>query len=328
MLMTAEPHQDSHLSDKLGTRSSFDLYAEVTRKITDMLDAGVVPWRSPILGRGGLKHPRNMNSGRKYRGINTFLLAFTAYAKGYDSAYWLTFKQASERGGKVKKGEKSSMVVFWKQYEVTDPQTQQPKKVFVLRYYNVFNVLQCQDIPQPDPPNFQPVAFNPIEQAEKIVKAYDDPPVLEHHGSQAFYRPTDDTIRMPDPTRFATNEEYYSTLFHEMSHSTGHSKRLDRKLDTDMKPFGTPDYGKEELIAEMSAAFLCAHAGIQPAVIQNQAAYISGWLGQLKQDKRLIIFAAGQGQRAADWILGTRHEDVEAPHTESVAAPDPGITPG
>jgi antirestriction protein ArdC len=115
-----------------------------------------------------------------------------------------------------------------------------------------------------------------------------------------------DWLHMPEKTRFASVEEYYSTLFHELSHSTGHSSRLDRKLDTDPKPFGSPDYGKEELVAEMSAAFLCSHAGIQPAVIGNQAAYLAGWLKQIKSDKKLVISAAGQAQRAADWIRGER----------------------
>ena len=111
---------------------------------------------------------------------------------------------------------------------------------------------------------------------------------------------------MPEPTRFRSAEEYYSTLFHEYAHSTGHSKRLDRKLDSDPKPFGSPDYGKEELVAEMAAAFLCGHAGITPTVIENQAAYVQGWLKTIKADKKLVIGAAGQAQRAADWIRNER----------------------
>ena len=118
---------------------SFDLYAVITKQVTDMLDQGVVPWRSPILGRGTAGHPKNLESGKPYRGVNVFLLAFTAYAKGYESSYWITFNQAKERGGSVKKGEKSSMVVFWKQYETEDRQTHEPTKVPVLRYYNLFN---------------------------------------------------------------------------------------------------------------------------------------------------------------------------------------------
>jgi antirestriction protein ArdC len=289
---------------------SLDLYAEVTNQIVAMLEKGVVPWRSPILGRQSAGHPKNLESGKHYRGINVFMLAFTAWAQGYESAYWMTFNQARQRGGIVKKGEKASMVVFWKEYEVADKQTGEAKKVPILRYYNVFNATQCEGVEIPDAVSFTPLDFKPIEAAEAMVKAYADAPAIEHGGQQACYRPTTDTVRMPEPSRFASAEEYYSTLFHEIGHSTGHSKRLDRKLDTDPKPFGSPDYGREELIAEMSAAFLCGHVGIQPVVIENQVAYLQGWLKQLKDDKRLVIAAAGAAQKAADWIRGIHNVPV------------------
>ena len=289
--------------------SSFDLYQTVTDQIVTMLESGVIPWRSPILGRSKAGHPKNLNTGRQYRGVNVFLLAFTAFAKGYGSSYWLTFNQAKERGGNVRKGEKSSMVVFWKQYETTDKETGQPTKVPVMRYYNVFNAEQLEGIEIPDAVKYEPINFVQIDEAEKIAAGYQGGPSVAHDGGQqAFYLPTADAVHMPEKTRFASVEEYYSTLFHELSHSTGHSNRLDRKLDTDPKPFGSADYGKEELVAEMSAAFLCSQAGIQPAVIGNQAAYLSGWLKQLKSDKKLVISAASQAQRAADWIRGERGE--------------------
>jgi antirestriction protein ArdC len=289
--------------------SSFDLYQTVTDQIVSMLEAGVVPWRSPILGRSKAGHPKNLNSGKQYRGVNVFLLAFTAFAKGYSSSYWLTFNQAKERGGNVRKGEKSSMVVFWKQYETTDKQTGQPVKVPVLRYYNVFNAEQMDGIEVPDAVKYEPIDFHPVEEAEKIALGFSGGPGVTHDGGQqAYYRPFTDSVHLPEKSRFATVEEYYSTLFHELSHSTGHSTRLDRKIDTDPKPFGSTDYGKEELVAEMSAAFLCSYAGIQPTVIENQAAYLSGWLKQLKADKKLVIAAAGQAQKAADWIRGERGE--------------------
>lgn len=285
--------------------SNLDLYQTVTDHILAMLDTGVVPWRSPILGRQSAGHPKNLESKKQYRGVNVFLLAFTAYVKGYGSSYWLTFNQAKQRGGSVKKGERSSLVVFWKQYETTDKQTGEPARIPVLRYYNVFNAEQMDGIAIPDAVKFEPLEFNPIEAAEAIASGYADGPVVSHDGGQqAFYRPCSDSVHMPDRTRFTSSEEYYSTLFHELSHSTGHSLRLDRKIDTAPKPFGCADYGKEELIAEMSAAFLSSHAGIQPTVIENQTAYLAGWCKQLKEDKKLVISAAGQAQRAADWILG------------------------
>jgi len=287
---------------------SFDLYSEITKQIVAMLEKGVVPWRSPILGRSTAGHPKNLNTGKPYRGVNVFLLAFTAYMKGYESAFWLTYDQARGRGGVVRKGEKSSMVIFWKPLEVTDEKTKEKKTTFVLRYYNVFNVDQCDQIDKPDAPKFTPSEVKPIETAERIIKGYADGPVIEHGGSQAYYRPIEDKIRIPAPERFQNTELYFATLLHETSHSTGHSKRLDRKLDKELRPFGSPDYGKEELIAEMSAAFLCGEAGIVPAVVENQAAYISGWLGQLKSDKKLVIQAAGAAARSADWILGRRNQ--------------------
>src|SRR6202453_4635920 len=287
--------------------SSFDLYQTVTDQIIAMLEAGVVPWRSPILGRSKAGHPKNLNTGKQYRGVNVFLLAFTAFAKGYGSAYLLTFNPAKERGGNVRKGEKSSMIVFWNQYETMDKETGQPTTVPVMRYYNVFNAEQVDGIDIPDAVKFEPIDFKPIVAAEQIASGYAGGPGVEHDGGQqAFYRPISDTVHLPERTRFASVEEYYSTLFHELSHSTGHSSRLDRKIDTNPKPFGSPDYGKEELVAEMSAAFLCSYAGIQPTVIANQAAYLSGWLKQLKSDKKLVISAAGQAQKAADWIRGER----------------------
>ena len=287
---------------------SFDLYQTVTDQIITMLDTGVVPWRSPILGRTSAGHPKNLESRKKYRGVNVFLLAFTAYAHGYESSYWLTYNQAKQQGGNVRKGEKSSMVVFWKQFETKDRETGEDKKIPVLRYYNVFNLAQIEGITAPDAVPFTPIDFHPIDAAEGIVKSYTDSPTLEHGGSQAFYRPTSDTVKMPEATRFASSEEYYSTLFHELAHSTGHSKRIDRGLDSDPKPFGSADYGREELVAEMAAAFLCGESGIKPTVIDNQAAYIGGWLKQIKQDKKLVISAAGAAQRAADWIRGERGE--------------------
>jgi antirestriction protein ArdC len=194
--------------------SSFDLYQTVTDQIVAMLETGVVPWRSPILGRSKAGHPKNMNTGKQYRGVNVFLLAFTAFAKGYGSSYWLTFNQAKERGGNVRKGEKSSMVVFWKQYETTDKETGQPTKIPVLRYYNVFNAEQLEGVEIPDAVKFEPLDFKPIESAEQIVVGYLGGPSVSHDGGQqAFYRPISDTVHMPERTRFASVEEYYSRLF-------------------------------------------------------------------------------------------------------------------
>lgn len=313
--MSAEnthPRAAGQTSSRLGTekRSRTDLYAEITNKVVAMLEAGVVPWRSPILGQSAIGSPRNLLSGKPYRGINVFLLAYTAFAKGYESSYWVTYQQANDSGGKVKRGERSAMVIFWKPIEVVDRQTGEVKEKFVLRYYNVFNVSQCEGLPVPDAPQFTPTEFNPIDAAEAIIQGYRDGPEFKLGGTRAFYTTSTDTVTLPKPERFSTAAECYSTTFHELAHSTGHEKRLNRQLGKRTNVFGSPDYSREELVAEMGAAFLCGHARIEPAVIQNQAAYISGWLGTLKGDSRLIISAGGAAQRAAEWILGIRNEDL------------------
>ncbi|MBL8879300.1 MAG: DUF1738 domain-containing protein [Phycisphaerales bacterium] len=284
----------------------FDLYQTVTDRIVAMLEQGVAPWRSPILGRTSAGHPYNLASGKPYRGVNVFLLAFTAWAKGYPSPHWLTFNQARQKGGVVKKGEQASMVVFWKKHEIEDKETGEAKTVPVLRYYSVFNTEQCDGVPAPGVPPFTPLDFRPIEAAAAIVSGYSDAPAVTHVGSRAEYLPLSDAVRLPDPTRFVSAEEYYGTLFHEFAHSTGHSRRLNRGIDTKLAPFGSPDYSREELVAEMAAAFLCGQAGIEPVTLENQAAYLQGWIRVLKGDKRLVITAAGAAQKAADWIRGER----------------------
>ena len=292
--------------------AKIDIYQAVTDRILETLDKGTVPWRHPIKRSGdndGL--PRSMSSKKPYRGVNIFLLAMTAWAKGYESAYWLTYRQAKAQGGQVRKGEKASLVVFWKRYATKDKATGEEKVVPVIRHYNVFNAEQCEGIEAPDAVRPDPDAepFEPIAQAEKIVAGYTGGPVIEHGGGQAFYRPLEDKVRIATPDRFESSGSYYATLFHELAHSTGHSSRLDRGLDQKLAPFGSTDYSKEELVAEMGAAFLAATAGISPPTIDQSAAYIEGWRKKLKGDKKLIVQAAGAGQRAADHILGVSWDD-------------------
>lgn len=287
---------------------SIDLYAVITDRIVAMLERGVAPWRSPILAQAASGWPRNLERDQPYRGVNVFLLAFTAWERGYGSSYWLTFNQAKARGGSVKKGEKASMVVFWKPYETTDKTTGETITVPVLRFYNVFNLDQCDGIAVPDATSVTAERpHTPQEAAESIVKGYANGPTLSHVGTKAYYLPARDEVHIPEPEKFSSGEAYYATLYHELAHSTGHSSRLDRGLDTKLAPFGSADYGREELVAEMAAAFLCGHAGIAPATLDNAAAYLHGWAKALKGDRRLVIAAAGAAQKAADWVRGSRH---------------------
>lgn len=284
---------------------ALDIYQAVTDRILQLLDQGTVPWRQPIKNADGDGFPKNLVSDKHYRGINVFLLAVTAWAEGYDSPYWLTFKQAKDQHAHVRKGEKGSLVIFWKQHATTDRQTGEPVLVPVLRHYTLFNTQQCDGLTLPEAANDnQPAPFEPILEAMSIVDGYQDGPEIEHKGGRAFYSPADDLVRIPEPQRFVSPESYYATLFHELVHSTGHRTRLDRGLGTNVAPFGSPDYSKEELIAETGAAFLAAAAGISPPTIEQSAAYIQSWSKRLRADKKLIVQAAGAGQRAADLVLG------------------------
>jgi len=172
----------------------------------------------------------------------------------------------------------------------------------LLRYYNVFNVEQTEGIDYPELVTYTN-AFASIEAAEKIISTMPNKPLIEHMGNRAYYDPRHDAITLPKLTSFESAEEYDSTCFHELTHSTMHESRLDRKVKDQVHKFGDEGYSKEELVAEMWAAFLCGNAGIENAVIENNAAYIQGWLKTLKNDRALLIHAAAQAQRSTDYIL-------------------------
>lgn len=297
---------------KKNTKPRRDLYQEVTDRILELLDKGVAPWRQPIKRSAhGDGMPKSLSTGKNYRGINVFLLAMTSWAHGYESDYWATFNQVTKSNGKVKKGEKSTLVVFWKQVATKDKESGEEITIPVLRHYNVFNAEQCEGIQAPDQEveKIEAEPFVPIEAAENIVTGYRSGPLVTHAGSAAMYLPSVDTVRIAAPDRFETRESYYATLFHELAHSTGHQSRLDRGLSEKVSPFGSPDYSKEELVAEMGSAFLCAAAGISPSTIEQSVAYIDGWRKRLKDDNKLVVQAAGQGQRAADLIRGITFEE-------------------
>ena len=303
-----------------------DVYEIVTNQIIEMLQQGTVPWRKPWTTGGPELAPRNLISNKPYTGINIFLLGTMSH---YDSPYWLTYKQATERGGTVRKGEKSSICVFWKKYEKEDPQELNGKKeIRVLRYYRVFNVEQCEGITAPEMPKPDTFNSNPIEAAEAIQLAMPNRPVVQYGGNSAFYRPSTDSVFVPERNRFEKPEEFYSTLFHELAHSTGHESRLNRPGITEPHRFGSANYSKEELIAEMTAAFLCAHCSIETATLENSAAYIQGWINALKGDHRLAITAASAAQKAANYILNGHQQPAATTTTDALApfdSPDNGF---
>jgi len=243
-------------------------------------------------------------SQKPYRGVNVFLL----HAMSYASPFWLTFKQANGLGGTVKRGEKACPVVFWKWLDIEEQG--KAGRVPMLRYYSVFNVAQCEGIPQDKIPSLDGSKrqHSPTTEAERIVAAMSKRPEVKAGLDRAFYSPAGDFVGMPAADQFRSGEDFYSVLFHELTHSTGHESRLNRKgvsgSDGEWSAFGSTPYAKEELVAEMGAAFLCGQAGIVERTLDNSAAYVSSWLQRLKDDRRLVVQAAAQAQKAADFILG------------------------
>ena len=287
-----------------------DTYQIITDRIVSLLESGVVPWRQPWTGDG---EPRNLSSGKAYRGVNTFLLGCSSYS----SCYWLTYKQARERGGHVRKGERGTPVVFWKWFktgdkatdaETTTETTPDKRPPCMVRYYTVFNVTQCDGLEYPTPETRDTSATIPA--CEAIVDNMPHRPTIDHGGDRACYAPITDVVSMPDRARFNSDETYYETLFHELTHSTAHKTRCARKSESkDWHPFGSQDYSKEELVAEIGSAYLCNISGIVDRTIDSSAAYIAGWLKRLRDDKRCVITAAAQAQKASDYILDVAPHD-------------------
>jgi antirestriction protein ArdC len=278
-----------------------DVYELITEKVVSKLEAGTVPWHKPWNVETGM--PKNLVTKKEYRGINVFLLA----CQGYASPYWLTFNETKALGGSVKKGEKASYIVFWKWLERTDD-AGKTEKYPMLRYYTVFNLEQTENV---NPKKIPEVLdyhnkINPIDACDAIVGNMPNAPTVNHMGAKACYAPMSDTVTMPRKDSFDNAEEYYSTLFHELTHSTGHESRVNRDWTKHPVNFGSSGYSKEELVAEMGACFLCGVSGIDNKTIDNSAAYIKGWLGILKGNKNLVVTAAAQAQRAADYILGKK----------------------
>lgn len=287
---------------------SLNVYEVITQRIIDSLEAGVIPWHTPWKSVA----PRNLLSKKPYRGINVFLLG----ASRYTSPYWMTFRQAASKGGSVRKGERGTPVIFWKRYEKDRPESFKKDSAFVLRYYTVFNLSQCEGIDAPPADSADMLPFEPIEACERIVGGYQGPEVRDG-GNRAQYVPSQDVIDMPPRESFESEEAYYATRFHEMVHSTGHGTRLDRPGVTKLDYFGSHQYSYEELVAECGSAFLCGEAGILNTTIDNTAAYIAGWVKKLQSEPKWVVKAGGEAARAADYILGPSKQVDEQEGEES-----------
>jgi len=295
---------------------SADLYAATTARIVAALEQGVAPWVRPW-STGVDTLPMNAQTGRAYRGINVVLLAMESQRQGYALDRWLTYRQAAELGAQVRRGEQGSTVVFWrlKKFDATAdayPQEREddvPERVIpLLRAYTVFNVAQVDGLPSKVHAAAKPT-WEPEARADELLLM--SGASIHHGGPVACYRPAVDDIQLPPRGRFPTAASYYGTALHELTHWTAHPKRCDRQLG---KRFGDDAYAAEELIAEMGAAFLCAHCRIDGQL--EHASYVDHWLRVLRTDKRAVFVAATKAQQASDFVLKL----AQPPAPQAIAA--------
>jgi len=285
-----------------------DIYQTITDKIVAQLEQGNRPWFKPWSAEhaaGRITRPLRWN-GQPYNGINILMLWMTAEAKGYNAPIWMTFKQAENLGGRVRKGEKASPVVYTGTLEKIEQDEQTGENVDVcIRYmksYSVFNVEQIEGLPD----HYYAIVESQIDPVDRIGLAEDfvryTGAQIAHGGDRAFYALDDDRIQLPLFISFRDAESYYATLLHELTHWTRHKTRLNRSFGRQV--WGDAGYAREELVAELGAAFLCADLGITPELCEDHATYLAHWLDVLKEDKRAIFQAAAYAQRAADFLKG------------------------
>lgn len=274
-----------------------NVYQMVTDRIIEQLESGIIPWEKPWSGMGCGAY--NRITKKPYSGINQMLLAH----KGE----YATFKQWQKLGGKIKAGAKAEIVVFWKMLEFEEQNKEGKlvkKNVPILRYYNVFHISNVEGV---EPLSRPEKEFTPIEEGDRVINEYinrEHIKFTEENGDDAFYRPSTDSIVVPMRGQFNIINEYYSTVFHEMTHSTGHKNRLDRDGIQDIH-FGSETYSKEELIAEIGSATIMNILGIEnEKSFRNSVAYIQNWLSVLRNDSRFIVTAAGKADKAVNYIFG------------------------
>lgn len=298
MLLRVAPSIPTGKGNKMAARKSqrMSVYEVVTSRILSALENGVAPWNKPWNSPDGIPF-QNLANGTIYKGINPLLLSLA----GFSSPYWVTYKQAGDLGGNVKKGQHGTQIIRWVQIDAKDSKT--GKSYGFLKYFTVFNVEQCEGfedkIPAPIPVEDRK-PFSAIDTADAILAGMENPPTLSHGGNRAYYMPANDSVQLPNQEDFIAAENYYSTAFHEFAHATGHESRLAREFGA---RFGDEKYSKEELIAEMTAAMLCGIAGIDNTV-ELSAAYIENWKSKIAADPKLIYQAAKEAQKASDYILG------------------------
>ena len=301
-----------------------DVYSRITDKIVADLEQGVRPWFKPWNAdhaAGKITRPLRHN-GIPYKGINVIMLWSAATVKGYACPLWLTFKQALELGGNVKKGETGELVVYANSITKTETDEkgeETEREIPFLKGYTVFNAEQCENLPAHYTAKAEPPALTPLQRIEAADRFFAATGADIRHGeTRAFYAEGPDYVQMPPFETFRDAESHAATLAHELTHWTKHDKRLAR--DMGRVKWGDAGYAREELVAELGSAFLCADLGITPEVREDHAAYIASWLEVLKDDKRLIFSAASQAQRAADYLHSLQPHQIEETEDSNRAA--------
>lgn len=313
-------------------RAPRDHYQEVTDRIIAALEAGTPPWRRPWDPdkAGGPAMPRNAATGQRYRGINVLTLGMSALAFESGDPRWATYKQAEDQGWQVRRGERGTTGFFFKRLEVHEDKgdgadaggdEDSVKRIPLLRAFTLFHASQIEGIPDYVPPTVAEAPWRTPEAAE-IIRA-NSGAVIRIGGERAFYSPMTDHIQIPPPSAFGTAEGYCGTLIHELGHWTGAPARLNRDL---RNRFGSPDYAREELRAEIGQMMVCAELGIADCDFSNNAAYVASWLDRLRSDRKEIFRAAADAQRIADYLLGFHpdYANSQAGPPESVAIADDG----
>jgi antirestriction protein ArdC len=301
--------------------SADEIYQAVTDRMVQALERGVVPWRTPwtLAGR-----PRPMSTGNAYRGVNTWLLALASRERGWGSPWFGTYRQIQELGGQVRQGEKSTLVTFWKtlEKEDRDPVTGEvaARAVPMLRKFRVFSACQADGLPArffPEPGEERLIA-GPQAVLDGYVSQAGGPGLRHDVQGQAYYSPAADEIHVPPVAGHLSPEHYYATAFHEAAHSTGHASRLGRAgITSGDAVFGSHEYGREELVAQVTASMLCAETGISTdEIFANSAAYVGGWLQTIRGDPRMVVSAAAAAQRATDLITEPSRQALAEPEPE------------
>lgn len=289
-----------------------NVYQMVTDRIVAQLKEGIIPWQKPWTVSGSAEDVAiSFVTRRPYSFVNQMLLG--------RPGEWLTWKQIGELGGKVRKGAKAGIVVFYKQLVIKDPtrkvkdedgnEVDATKRIPLLKYYNVFHLSDVEGIDSKIVKGEKPSGLEPVEEAEEVITAYVSREdgltfVCDKESDRAYYSPGEDKVVVPQISQYAIVEEYYSTTFHELTHSTLKESRCNREAENAHAFFGNEDYSREELVAEMGSAMLCNRLGLEAKkAFKNSVAYIQGWLKELQNDDHMIVWAASRAEKAAKYIL-------------------------